>query len=192
MNQPTGADAEAVVESGLTNTLRRAASAAQAYMQNEVLGTDRLSWTQYRALWILTRQGELRTLTLGSQLGVAKSTAVAVAVGLEHRGLIIRRSPDEDHRQVLLCPTAEGPADHGDRGVDDCLTGEALAQRGGETRQPGDRRGEPFGVRRFETGGAGHQYPVGGHGNGVPHIPVRVQQPVQDPAELRLAVGRRG
>jgi DNA-binding MarR family transcriptional regulator len=63
---------------------------------------------EYGALSVLVAEGPLTQQQLGRRTGIDRTTMVAVADGLEHKGLAVRERSPADRRAYALGATAAG------------------------------------------------------------------------------------
>jgi MarR family transcriptional regulator, 2-MHQ and catechol-resistance regulon repressor len=86
----------------------RAAQAARAYLEREVLRPRGLSWAGFSLLFNLWVWGSMETRELARSMGCARPTVTGVAATLGRRGLVERHADLDDRRLVRLELTAAG------------------------------------------------------------------------------------
>jgi DNA-binding MarR family transcriptional regulator len=101
---PRRQDADDLADAVLTASRVLVAVAARSLADHE----DEVSITQYRALVVLASRGPQRPGDLAQTLGVDPSTATRLCDRLARKGLISRRRPGGDRREVRLDLTAAG------------------------------------------------------------------------------------
>ena len=90
------------------SNLFRSAAAVRRHMEAKVLGTERVSWTSFVALWVLWVWGELGANAFADAVGISRPTATGVLRTLDARGWISRRADPDDGRSVLVSLTPAG------------------------------------------------------------------------------------
>jgi DNA-binding MarR family transcriptional regulator len=86
----------------------RAAQAARAYLEREVLRPRDLSWAGFSLLFNLWVWGSMETRELARSMGCARPTVTGVAATLGRRGLVERHADLDDRRLARLELTAAG------------------------------------------------------------------------------------
>jgi len=97
-----------VVSMAAVANVFRVASAARSRFERTVLAPAGLSFTAFTVLWVLWVWGELESRHVAVEAGITKGTLTGVVTTLERRGLVSRRSNEQDRRQVLVSSTADG------------------------------------------------------------------------------------
>ncbi|HUA96208.1 MAG TPA: MarR family transcriptional regulator [Acidimicrobiales bacterium] len=69
---------------------------------------EEVTLPQYRALIVLASKGPQRVVSLAEALGVTPPTATRMCDRLVRKGLVRRRTPRDDRREVRLSLTAAG------------------------------------------------------------------------------------
>src|SRR5436190_10905324 len=86
----------------------RAAQAARAYLEREVLRPRDLSWAGVSLLFNLWVWGSMETRALARSMGCARPTVTGVAATLHRRGFVERHADLDDRRLARLELTAAG------------------------------------------------------------------------------------
>ncbi|MPY71778.1 MAG: MarR family transcriptional regulator [Alphaproteobacteria bacterium] len=94
-----------IPETGLGLLLREAFMSYQRNFQ-AALGEYGLTYSQWRHLWLLLRDGQLTPVELSERAGVKKASSTAIIQSMVERGLIRRARDREDRRKVNLSLTA--------------------------------------------------------------------------------------
>jgi MarR family transcriptional regulator, 2-MHQ and catechol-resistance regulon repressor len=89
----------------------RAAQAARAYLEREVLRPRGLSWAGFSLLFNLWVWGSMETRGLAQSMGCARPTVTGVARTLWRRGLVERHADFDDRRLARLELTPAGRAE---------------------------------------------------------------------------------
>src|ERR671931_473891 len=80
----------------------RAAQAARAYLEREVLRPRGMSWAGFSLLFNLWVWGSMETRELARSMGCARPTVTGVARTLHRRGLVERHADFDDAEKAAL------------------------------------------------------------------------------------------
>ncbi|MBO3736629.1 MarR family winged helix-turn-helix transcriptional regulator [Actinoplanes flavus] len=86
----------------------RASNLVRRELERVVLSDVELTWSSYDVLHLSVSRRPIDTRTVAAISCLTKGAVSICANGLENRGLIRRGRHEEDHRRILLHPTAEG------------------------------------------------------------------------------------
>ncbi|MFC7532364.1 MarR family winged helix-turn-helix transcriptional regulator [Actinoplanes sp. GCM10030250] len=92
---------------GIT-ALCRASNLIRRELERVVLSDAELTWSSYDVLQLAISRRPIDTRTVAEISCLTKGAVSICANGLESRGLLRRGRHAEDHRRILLHPTAEG------------------------------------------------------------------------------------
>lgn len=105
-SRPAPLDVEPLVDAVLHSSRALVAVAARSL----AAVADEVTLPQYRVLVVLAARGPQGLAPLAAALGVSPSTATRMCGRLVRKGLVQRRTPSRDRRQVRLALTEAGRA----------------------------------------------------------------------------------
>ena len=103
-------------EKSLLNKIARVANRLEQEVETELKVSFALTFSQFKVLEALTRQGEASQRELATMVGVTPAVVTRQAEALSARGLLVQRPNPRSRRENLLAMTAKG-----ERAVQDAL-----------------------------------------------------------------------
>jgi len=103
-------------EKSLLNKIARVANRLEQEVETELKVSFALTFSQFKVLEALTRQGEASQRELAAMVGVTPAVVTRQAEALSIRGLLVQRPNPRSRRENLLAMTAKG-----ERAVQDAL-----------------------------------------------------------------------
>ena len=88
--------------------LHEAAIASRRRLEHEALREFSLGWTQFELLWHLWLFEEEEMRHVAEAIAISKGSLTETVTGLAARGLVRRRTSDQDRRSVLISITEAG------------------------------------------------------------------------------------